>query len=59
LQQQATERVEGLALHLALFSDTNLHRVQAGPFATRDEAQRVASRIREQMLLKPVVIERR
>lgn len=59
LQQQAAERVEGLALTLAVFSDQALHRVQAGPFATRDEAQRVAERVREQMLLTPLVVERR
>jgi rare lipoprotein A len=59
LQQQATERIDGIVVHLALFSDAGLHRVQAGPFASRDEAQRVAARVREQMLLKPVVLERR
>jgi rare lipoprotein A len=59
LQQQASERVDGLALLLAVFSDNALHRVQAGPFATRDEAQRVAERVREQLLLTPLVVERR
>jgi rare lipoprotein A len=59
LQQQAGERVDGLGLLLAVFSDNALHRVQAGPFATRDEAQRVAERVREQMLLTPLVVERR
>lgn len=59
LQQQAGERVEGLALLLAVFSDHALHRVQAGPFATRDDAQRVAERVREQLLLTPLVLERR
>lgn len=59
LQQQAGERVEGLALLLAVFSDNALHRVQAGPFATRDDAQRVAERVREQLLLTPLVLERR
>jgi len=59
LQQQAGERVDGLGLLLAVFSDDVLHRVQAGPFATRDEAQRVAERVREQLLLTPLVLERR
>jgi len=59
LQQQAGERVDGLGLLLAVFSDDALHRVQAGPFATRDEAQRVAERVREQLLLTPLVLERR
>ncbi len=59
LQQQVVERMDDLALLLAVFSEQALHRVQAGPFATRDEANRVAGRIRERMLLKPLVIERR
>lgn len=59
LQQQASELVDGLGLLLAVFSDDALHRVQAGPFATRDEAQRVAERVREQLLLTPLVLERR
>ena len=59
LQQQASERMQNLALMLAVFSDKSLHRVQAGPFATRDEAGRAAERIREQMLLDPVLVERR
>jgi rare lipoprotein A len=36
-----------------------VHRVQAGPFASRDEAQRAAERVRERMLLQPLVVERR
>ncbi|HVK33890.1 MAG TPA: septal ring lytic transglycosylase RlpA family protein [Burkholderiaceae bacterium] len=59
LQQQASERIDGLGLLLAVFSDSALHRVQAGPFATRDEAQRIAERVRQQMLLTPLVLERR
>ncbi len=59
LQQQAASRVEGLAPLLSLVSDTTLHRVQAGPFATREEAQRAADRVRAQLLLTPLVVERR
>ncbi|MDH4062239.1 MAG: septal ring lytic transglycosylase RlpA family protein [Aquincola sp.] len=59
LQQQAAESVEGLSPLLAVFSDSTLHRVQAGPFATREEAMRAGDRVREQMLLTPLVIERR
>lgn len=59
LQQQAAERVDGLGLLLAVFSDPTLHRVQAGPFETREDAQRVAERVREQLLLTPLVVERR
>jgi rare lipoprotein A len=33
--------------------------VQAGPYATRAEAQTVASRVREALSLVPLVVERR
>ncbi len=59
LQQQAADRVEGLAPLLSLASDATLHRLQAGPFATREEAQRAADRVRAQLLLIPLVVERR
>jgi rare lipoprotein A len=59
LQRQVVERVEGLALLTAVFSENALHRVQAGPFATREEAARVAERARELLLLVPLVVERR
>lgn len=59
LQQQAAERVEGLAPMLAVFTESTLHRVQAGPFASREEAQRIGERVREQLLLTPIVVERR
>jgi rare lipoprotein A len=59
MQQQASDAVEDLAPMLTVFADRTVHRVQAGPFASRDEAQRAAERVRERMLLKPVVVERR
>ncbi len=59
MQQQASDAVEDLAPMLTVFTDRTVHRVQAGPFASRDEAQRAAERVRERMLLKPVVVERR
>jgi rare lipoprotein A len=62
LQRQAAERVDGLALLLGVFSDKGWHRVQAGPFATRDEASSWIERVREQLAplaLTPLVVERR
>jgi rare lipoprotein A len=63
-QQQAAERLgEAVALRLAVTSDARagagtLHRVQAGPFATRDEAQRLAERVRAEMALTALLVER-
>ena len=59
LQQQAVEHIDSLALMLAVFSEGSLHRVQAGPFDSREEAARVAGRVRELMPISPVVVERR
>jgi rare lipoprotein A len=36
-----------------------MFRLQAGPYATRSEAQEAAGRVREALKLVPVVIERR
>jgi rare lipoprotein A len=59
LRQQAAERLDGLAPWLGVFSERALYRVQAGPYASRDEAQRVAERVREGLALVPVVVDRR
>ncbi len=59
LQTQAGEAVDGIAPMLAVFNEQSLYRVQAGPFARRDEAQRTAERMREKLLLVPMVVERR
>jgi len=59
LQSQAGASVDGLAPLLAIFNEQSLYRVQAGPFATRDQAQHSAERVRERLMLVPMVVERR
>ncbi len=44
---------------LAVFSDAVLFRLQAGPYASRDEARSAAERIRSALQLVPVVLEKR
>jgi rare lipoprotein A len=44
---------------LAIFDDRTLFRLQAGPFATRSEAQGTADRIRSTAPLQPMVLQRR
>lgn len=44
---------------LAIFDDRTLYRLQAGPFATRGEAQGTAERIRGAGSLQPMVLQRR
>ena len=59
LQGQAGAAIDGIAPMLAVFNENALYRLQAGPFASRDEAQRAAERVREKLALVAVVIERR
>ena len=48
-----------LAPLLAVFSEQRLHRLQAGPYASRSQAQAAAQRLRDQLQLVPAVVERR
>jgi len=48
-----------LAPMLAVFADTSLFRVQAGPFTSRDEAEGAALRLRAALALVPLIVERR
>lgn len=61
--QEFRRRVEGLAGWLgpllAVFEDKGLHRLQAGPFANRGEAQGALERLRAELQLVPVVLQRR
>jgi rare lipoprotein A len=58
-QRQVAEEQEWLAPMLAVFADQGLHRLQAGPYATRDQAREAAERIRSALRLVPVIVERR
>ncbi len=51
--------VDWLAPVLGVFSDAALFRLQAGPYASRDEARAGAERVREALQLVPLVVERR
>jgi len=48
-----------LAPMLAVFADTSLYRVQAGPFTSRDQAEGAALRLRAALALVPLIVERR
>lgn len=51
--------VDWLGPLLAIVKERSLHRLQAGPYASREDAQAAAQRIREALQLVPVVVERR
>ena len=48
-----------LAPMLTVFADSSLYRVQAGPFANRDDAEGAALRLRTALALVPLIVERR
>ncbi len=48
-----------LAPLLAVFNERSLHRLQAGPYASRAEAQTAAQRLRDSLQLVPAIVERR
>lgn len=51
--------IDWLAPLLGVFSDAALYRLQAGPYASRDEARAGAEKVREALQLVPLVVERR
>jgi rare lipoprotein A len=58
-QQRMADEAPWLAPLLTVFSEQRLHRLQAGPYASRAEAQAAAQRLREDMQLVPALVERR
>ena len=58
-QQRVQSAALSLASLVAVVSEDTLHRVQAGPFATREEAQAAADTLRARHGLASTVLERR
>jgi len=56
---QLVAEQDWLAPLLAIFKDKQLHRLQAGPYASREDARQAAERVRQQLALSAVVVERR
>ena len=57
--KRVSAEADWLAPLLAVFSDTSVFRLQAGPYPSRDEARGVAERVRLALQLVPVIVERR
>jgi len=58
-QRKVERQVDWLAPLMAVFTDRELHRLQAGPYASRSDANGAAERLRAELQLVPLVIERR
>lgn len=59
MRRQVLERLDSLAPLLAVIRDKGLHRLQAGPYASREDARQAAERLRLELALTPLVVERR
>lgn len=59
LQQQLQRQADWLAPLMAIFNERSLHRLQAGPYASRDDANAAAERLRDLLQGLPMVVERR
>lgn len=57
-RRQVADEAGWLSPLLAVFDDASLFRLQAGPYATRDEAAGIAERIRDALKLVPLIVER-
>jgi len=58
-QERVAAELDWLAPLMAVFSEAPLYRLQAGPYASRDEAAEAASKVRDALQLVPVIVERR
>lgn len=58
-QQKVANELDWLAPLLAVFAEGGMHRLQAGPYATREQAREVGERVRSALALVPVIVERR
>ncbi|MGJ7509518.1 septal ring lytic transglycosylase RlpA family protein [Variovorax sp. GT1P44] len=58
-QQQVARELPALAPSLNVFTERGTHRLQAGPYASRDLARDTAEQVRNGLQLTPVIVERR
>ena len=58
-QRKVERELDWLAPSLAVFTDRDLHRLQAGPYRTRADASGDADRLRAELQLVPLIVERR
>lgn len=59
LRQRLLRSMDGIAPLLAVFKDRDLHRLQAGPYPTREDARQAAAKLGQLLAMSPLVVERR
>ncbi|MDT9001921.1 septal ring lytic transglycosylase RlpA family protein [Paucibacter sp. APW11] len=58
-RQKLLKELDWMGPLLAIFKESSLHRLQAGPYASREDARQAAERVRLALALTPLVVERR
>lgn len=58
-QQKVASKMPSIAEEVAVFSESGTHRVQVGPYASRDSALATAEQVHNGLQLVPIVVERR
>jgi rare lipoprotein A len=58
-QQRLSQELDWLSPLLTVFAENGLFRLQAGPYASRDQAREAAERVRSALALVPMIVERR
>ncbi|MCY1202563.1 Sporulation related domain protein [compost metagenome] len=59
LRNQAARGLPTLAPQLRVFSEAGTHRLQAGPFPSRNAAGEAVTQLRDSLRIAPMVVERR
>lgn len=57
-RQKVADELSWLSPRLAIFAENGVHRLQAGPYSSRQQASEAAQRVREALQLVPVIVER-
>jgi len=58
-QRKVADELDWLSPLLTVFAEGGVHRLQAGPYRSREQAREAAERVRAALSLVPVVLERR
>lgn len=58
-RQRLSQELDWLSPLLAIFKEAQMHRLQAGPYASREDARTAAERMRQALALTPLIVERR
>jgi rare lipoprotein A len=59
LRLKVADQLDWLAPFLAVFNEGGVSRLQAGPYASRAEAETVLPLVRAVLQLAPIIVERR